>query len=82
MLDLGLGDELHFETPIAFLLQVNIWDMVQHSGPVGMLVLGVLLCFSVYSWTVIFSKWQRSAGRGGRIRVSCALFARPAAWKR
>jgi biopolymer transport protein TolQ len=42
----------------AFLLQLNIWDMVQHSGPLGMAVLAVLVCFSIYSWTVIFSKWQ------------------------
>jgi len=38
--------------------------MAQQSGPVGMLVLGVLLCFSIYSWTVIFAKWR--AFRGGR----------------
>jgi biopolymer transport protein TolQ len=38
--------------------------MAQKSGPVGMLVLGVLLCFSVYSWTVIFAKWR--VFRGGR----------------
>jgi len=48
----------------AFLLQVNIWEMVQHNGPLGMVVLGILVCFSVYSWTVIFSKWQ--ALRGAR----------------
>jgi biopolymer transport protein TolQ len=48
----------------AFLLQLNIWDMVQHSGPLGMAVLGILVCFSIYSWTVIFAKWQ--ALRGAR----------------
>jgi len=26
--------------------------------PLELAVLGVLACFSVYSWTVIFSKWQ------------------------
>jgi biopolymer transport protein TolQ len=38
--------------------------MVQHNGPLGLVVLGVLICFSIYSWTVIFSKWQ--AFRGAR----------------
>jgi biopolymer transport protein TolQ len=44
--------------PIALLLQVNILDMVQHNGPLGMFVLAVLVCFSISSWTVIFQKWQ------------------------
>ena len=35
MLDLKLGDELLFETPVAFLLQTDLWEMVQHSGPAG-----------------------------------------------
>ena len=48
----------------ACLLQLNIWEMVQHSGPLAMAVLAILVCFSVYSWTVIFAKWQ--ALRGAR----------------
>jgi biopolymer transport protein TolQ len=48
----------------AFLLQLNIWEMVQHNGPLGMVVLAILVCFSIFSWTVIFSKWQ--ALRGAR----------------
>ncbi|HUP04462.1 MAG TPA: MotA/TolQ/ExbB proton channel family protein [Bryobacteraceae bacterium] len=50
------------QASIAFLLQVNLWDMVQQSGPVGMLVLALLLCFSIYSWTVIFAKWRALGG--------------------
>ena len=42
----------------AFLLQLNSWEMVRHNGPLGMAVLAVLIGFSIYSWTVIFSKWQ------------------------
>jgi biopolymer transport protein TolQ len=38
--------------------------MVQSSGPAEAAVLGFLFCFSVYSWTVIFSKW--SSLRGAR----------------
>ena len=64
MLDLKLGDELLFETPVAFLLQTDLWEMVQHSGPAGMAVLGILICFSVYSWTIIFSKLSALRGAG------------------
>ena len=55
---------MNFQAPLAFFLQISIWDMVQHNGPVGMLVLAVLMCFSIYSWTVIFAKWR--IFRGGR----------------
>jgi biopolymer transport protein TolQ len=55
---------LHFEIPAAFLLQVDIWEMVRNSGPAGMLVLAVLIGFSVFSWAVIFAKL--SAFRGAQ----------------
>jgi biopolymer transport protein TolQ len=63
MIDSSLGDVLTFLAP-AFLFQLNIWEMVRHNGPLGIAVLGVLICFSLFSWTVIFSKWQ--ALRGAR----------------
>jgi biopolymer transport protein TolQ len=46
------------QSPLAalFLLQTNILDLVSHGTPLQYGVLGVLLIFSVYSWTVIFSK--------------------------
>ncbi len=53
-----------FQAPFAFLFQMNIWDMVQHGGPLAMVVLAILVCFSIFSWTVIFAKWQ--ALRGAR----------------
>ena len=39
--------------------------MVRNETPAGMLVLGVLVCFSIFSWTVIFAKWgaRRGASR-------------------
>jgi biopolymer transport protein TolQ len=47
---------LSFQAPVAFLLQaVNIWQMIQGS-PLTLAVMGVLFCFSIYSWTIIFSK--------------------------
>ncbi len=62
MLDLRLGDELRFEAPAAFLFQLNsIWDMLQRDI-LEIAVLGILACFSVYSWTVIFAKWQSLRG--------------------
>jgi len=62
VLDLRLGDELIFEAPAAFLLQLNILQMVQANGPFEIAVLGVLVIFSIFSWTVIFAKWQSFRG--------------------
>jgi biopolymer transport protein TolQ len=57
MLDSRIGDELSLETHAALLLQVDILDTIlQREGPVGLLILGLLLILSIYSWTVIFSK--------------------------
>ena len=53
-----------FATLTGLLFQTNLWEMVNHSGPLGMAVLGILVCFSIFSWTVIFSKW--SSLRGSR----------------
>jgi len=59
---LKTGDELSFPAPTAFLLQdVNIWQMIQGS-PLTLAVMGVLFCFSIYSWTIIFSKWMTLRG--------------------
>jgi biopolymer transport protein TolQ len=52
---------LSSQAPAAFLLQSSIWDMLQRD-PLEIAVLGILACFSVYSWTVIFSKWQTLRG--------------------
>jgi len=44
-------------SPALFLQPDDLWQMVRNSGPGGLAVLVVLLGFSVYSWTVVFSKW-------------------------
>jgi biopolymer transport protein TolQ len=62
MLDLRLGDELTSYAPVAFLLQIDPWKMVQDAGPMGWVVLGFLLLFSVFSWTIIFAKWNTFRG--------------------
>jgi biopolymer transport protein TolQ len=46
----------------AFLLQTDIWGMVQESGPAAWVVLVILVCFSIFSWTVIFSKFSSFRG--------------------
>jgi biopolymer transport protein TolQ len=44
--------------PWTLLLQGNIIEMVSHSTPVGYGVLALLLCLSLISWAIIFSKWS------------------------
>src|SRR5215471_20888321 len=53
-----------FDAPAALLLQTDYLEMIRHNGPVENAILGILLCFSIYSWTVIFSKL--TALRGAR----------------
>jgi biopolymer transport protein TolQ len=56
---------LSFGTHAALLFQISILnEILQHEGPVGLLILALLLVLSVYSWTVIFSKL--GALRGAR----------------
>jgi biopolymer transport protein TolQ len=40
----------------ALLLQLNFSDLMSRSGVLTFVVLGLLVVFSVYSWTIIFSK--------------------------
>src|SRR5581483_5590987 len=58
----GIGDELASPAPLALLLQLDFLDMVRNSGPTGMAVMGILVVFSIFSWTVIFAKWQTFRG--------------------
>jgi biopolymer transport protein TolQ len=53
---------LIFETPVAFLFQLNILQMVQQNGPFEIAVLAILALFSIFSWTVVFAKWQSFRG--------------------
>jgi len=52
---------LSFEAPAAFLLQMDIWELMSHNAMV-IVVLVILAGFSVFSWTLIFSKWQSFRG--------------------
>jgi biopolymer transport protein TolQ len=40
----------------SYMLQVNFLEFVKNSGPVPMAVMGILLMFSLLSWTITFSK--------------------------
>ena len=53
---------------LAFLLQIDIWEMVGRGGPLTIAVLAILLVFSIFSWAIIFSKWSalRSARAADR----------------
>ncbi|MGO9231308.1 MAG: MotA/TolQ/ExbB proton channel family protein [Bryobacteraceae bacterium] len=53
---------MSFEAPAAFLLQTDLVQMVQDSGPAAWVVLAVLIAFSIFSWTVIFSKASSLGG--------------------
>jgi biopolymer transport protein TolQ len=39
-------------------IQSGIFDLIMHSGPVGKLVLMILLFISVICWAIIFTKWR------------------------
>jgi len=53
---------LTFAAPVAFLLQLNFLDMAQHMDALESAVVGLLLCFSLFSWTVILAKWNLLRG--------------------
>jgi biopolymer transport protein TolQ len=61
-----------FSNPAALFLQYSMWDMVSHSKPLPLTVLGILLFASIISWAVIFSKWFAF----GRARSSNRRFLR------
>jgi biopolymer transport protein TolQ len=44
---------------IFLLQQVSIWDSVLEAGPISWAVLVILVLMSLFSWTIIFSKWSR-----------------------
>ncbi len=54
------------------LLQTDVWQMVARGTVFTDIILGVLLVFSIYSWTIIFAKM----GTFGAARKSDAAFLR------
>jgi biopolymer transport protein TolQ len=54
--------------PAFLLLDVNFWELIKTSEPIPILVMGLLVIFSLVSWTIIFSKWRDfRAARGANI---------------
>jgi biopolymer transport protein TolQ len=53
---------LTFEAPFAFLLQINLLEMMERTDALEAAVVGILICFSLFSWTVIFAKWSTLRG--------------------
>ena len=51
-----------FEAPFAFLLQINLLEMLERTDALEAAVVGVLVLFSLFSWTVIFAKWSTLRG--------------------
>jgi biopolymer transport protein TolQ len=44
--------------PPSLLLQVTVFDMVKRSSALDHAILAVLVLFSLFSWAIIFSKWN------------------------
>jgi biopolymer transport protein TolQ len=38
---------------------VELWSAFAHTGPIGKAVLGLLLLFSIASWSIMLAVWQR-----------------------
>jgi biopolymer transport protein TolQ len=53
-----MGETLPGSPTALFLLQTNIWDLVSNGNAATYSVLAFLVIASVYSWTLIFSKWS------------------------
>jgi biopolymer transport protein TolQ len=53
---------LIFEAPFAFLLQINLLEMMERTDALEAAVVGILVLFSLFSWTVIFAKWSTLRG--------------------
>ena len=51
-----------FEAPFAFLLQINLLEMMERTDALEAAVVGILVLFSLFSWTAIFAKWGTLRG--------------------
>jgi biopolymer transport protein TolQ len=57
---------------LSFFIGGEIADLISQSGPVAKTVMFILLAFSVFSWAIIFSKWNGLR----RARIQSARFLR------
>jgi biopolymer transport protein TolQ len=40
----------------------SITSIFDHAGPVGLLIMAILIIFSIFSWAIIIAKWQMLRG--------------------
>ena len=57
LLALFLQDDSPITAPVTGGTLSGIWEMVRNSGPIAFCVLIILLLASVFSWSIILSKW-------------------------
>ncbi len=80
LLALFLQDDSPIAAPVTGGTASGILEMVRNSGPIAFCVLIILLLASIYSWSIILSKWLGfSRARGAVQRAFCAPSASPAA---
>ncbi len=48
-----------FAVLLLSLIQTDIPSLIAQTGVVARIVLVVLLCFSIFSWAIIYSKWKQ-----------------------
>ncbi len=65
MLESGLGATLTANLEPLALVQTIFGEMLASMSPLSIGVIGLLLVFSIFSWTIIFAKW--SALRSSRL---------------
>jgi biopolymer transport protein TolQ len=58
MLESGLGVELTVNPEVFALFEVSFEEMLGGMSPLSIGVISLLVIFSIFSWTVIFSKWS------------------------
>jgi biopolymer transport protein TolQ len=65
--------ELSADTLYALWFQVSLFDMIRRASPVSLVVLAILVVFSLFSWAIIFAKWnvfrQARAANAGFLRA-------------
>lgn len=43
---------------LVLLLQVSLWELIKQAKPIPKVAMSLLVVFSIFSWAIIFSKWN------------------------
>ncbi len=57
-----------------FLAEINLWDIIKNLRPVPLAVVGILIFFSLFSWTIVLSKSSVFSRARSRNRKFLAAF--------